>query len=243
MLPRTSLLVAIFCLALVGRAADEAAPLRIHLIGTGEYKPVESFTEYKKHLEEHYRVAVTTSFGKDGKSLPNLEQLRNADVMVIFIRRTNLPEEQISIIREHWEKGKPVVALRTASHGFQEADNITFGKVIGGDYKGPGSYTAPFKAVAAEGQQDHPILKGVGAINSKGPYGFGKLADEAVVLQIVESDKKVKAPASWVHTYKGGRTFYTFMGGPEDFQNEEFRRLLANAIFWTAQRDLDKFKR
>jgi type 1 glutamine amidotransferase len=230
-------------LALSSSAAAQQAPLKIHILGVGEYKPVASFTEYKKHLEQQYHVAVTTSFGKDGKSLPNLEQLRAADVMVIFIRRTNLPEDQVGIIRDHWEKGKPIVALRTASHGFQEADNVTFGKVIGGDYKGPGSYTAPFKAAPAEGQKDHPVLRGIGTISSRGAYNFGKLADTAVVLQVVDSDRKVKAPASWVNTYKGGRTFYTTMGGPEDFQDEGFRRLLANAIFWTAQRDPDKARR
>lgn len=225
--------------------ADEGGqqPLKIHLVGVGEYKPVESLTEYKKHLEERFQVQITTSFGKDGKSLPNLEQLRSADVMVLFVRRTDLPEEQIRIIREHWEKGKPIVALRTASHGFQPADNETFAKVIGGAYRGPGSYTAPFKAIVVDDQKDHPVLRGVGPFQSRGPYGFDKLADDAVVLQVVESDKKVKAPASWTHTYKGGRTFYTFMGSPEDFQDETFRRLLANAIFWTAQRDPEKLKK
>jgi len=33
------------------------------------------------------------------------------------------------------------------------------------------------------------------------------------------------------------------MGVPEDFQDENFRRLLTNAIFWTAQRDPEKMKR
>jgi hypothetical protein len=30
------------------------------------------------------------------------------------------------------------------------------------------------------------------------------------------------------------------MGVPEDFLDENFRRVLANAIFWTAQRDAEK---
>ena len=52
---------------------------------------------------------------------------------------------------------------------------------------------ASFKAVAAN---THPILRGVGPINSRGWYNSGKLADKTVVLQIAESDKKIKAPAT-----------------------------------------------
>lgn len=218
-------------------ARPEGAPLKIHLLGSGEYKPVESLTEYKKYLEARYRVEITTSFSKDNKSLPNLESLRKADVMVVFLRRMNLPEEQMAIIRDHWEKGKPVVAMRTASHAFQPADNEVWDKkVLGGGYTGYGN-SNPFKAIPAEGKGEHPILKGVEAITSHTYYNNNKLAESAIVLQIVESEKKNKPPVTWVNNYKDGRTFYTSMGVPEDFQNENFRRLLANAIFWTTRRD------
>lgn len=224
-------------------ASQQPAALKIHLIGVGEYEPAKSLAEFKKHLEQHYRVVCTASLGGNGKKLDNLEPLRSADLLFLFARRMDLPEEQMAVLRAHWEKGKPIVALRTASHAFQQADIDAFGKVLGGDYKGPGSYTAPFKAIAATAQKDHPVLRGVGPINSRGCYNFGKLADKTVVLQIVESDKKVKAPATWVHEYQGGRMFYSTMGAPEDFQNEPFRRLLVNAIFWTAQRDPDAMKK
>ena len=32
--------------------------------------------------------------------------------------------------------------------------------------------------------------------------------------------------------------FYTSFGGVEDFQNPTFQRLIVNALFWTAQRDV-----
>ena len=37
--------------------------------------------------------------------------------------------------------------------------------------------------------------------------------------------------------------FSTSMGTPEDFRNDDFRRLLVNAIFWTARRDPEKMKK
>jgi len=145
-------------------AAD--GPLKIHLIGVGGgYKPEVSLREFKKVLEERFRVECTASLGNNTKKLDNLDPLKSADVLVVFSHRLNLPEEQMAIIRDHWEKGKPIVALRTASHGFQAADNEVFDKkVLGGDYKGYGS--GPFKAIAAKDQAEHAILKGVEPISS-----------------------------------------------------------------------------
>jgi type 1 glutamine amidotransferase len=221
-----------------------ADALKVHMIGVGEYEPAKSLAEFKKHLEESYRIECTTSLGGNGKKLDNLAALKSADLLVIFARRMDLPEEQMAIIRAHWEKGKPIVAMRTASHAFQPDDNAIFDrKVLGGNYRGSGSYTAPFKAIAAAGKADHPILAGIKPITSRGYYGNDKLADDAVVLQVVESERKTPQPVTWVHTYKGGRTFYTSMGVPEDFKDENFRRLLTNAIFWTTQREPARMKR
>jgi type 1 glutamine amidotransferase len=243
---RRAALLAFAFLLLVTPIISAAEPLRIHMLGCGEYKPVQSLTAFKQYLEERYRVEITTSFSLEAsainkglKGLPDVEKLKTADVMLVFTRRLNLPEEQMKIIRGHWEAGKPIVAMRTASHAFQPADNEIFDQqVLGGSYSGAGSYTAPFTAIPAEGQAGHPILAGVEPITSRGYYGNRPLAKDSIVLQVNdEPERKTKRPVTWTHTYKGGRTFYTSMGVPEDFQIESFRRLLANAIFWTAQRE------
>ena len=43
-------------------------------------------------------------------------------------------------------------------------------------------------------------------------------------------------PITWVRAYKGARIFYTALGHQRDFSEESFRRLLVNALFWTAGR-------
>lgn len=202
---------------------SKTSPLRIHMIGTGEYQAAESLATFKKHLEATYRIEVTASLGKF-KSLPNVDELRLAELLVLFARRMNLPDEQMAVIRAHCEMGKALVALRNGSHAFQEADNDWLGKVLGARYAGPGSYTLPFTAVNNEAQKDHPVLRGVGSIASKGPYRFGPLDKSVIVLQFVDTNKNMR-PASWVHEYKGGRTFYTTMGQPEDFRDPSFRRM------------------
>lgn len=225
-------------------APSPGQPLRVHIIAAGEYSPIESMTAFKQHLEQNFRVQCTTSFGTENiaKHLDNLDQLKSADLLLLFARRMKLPEEQMAVIRDHWQQGKPTVGMRTACHAFQPMDNEVFDQqVLGGHYRGASDYTTPFTTAAADGQAEHPVLKGVGPIASRGYYGNGKLADDTLVLQVID-DARAK-PVSWVHTYKGGRTFYTSMGVPTDFQDENFRRLLVNAIFWTARREPEQMKK
>ena len=41
-------------------------------------------------------------------------------------------------------------------------------------------------------------------------------------------------PIAWTRNYKGGRIFYTSLGNVETFEQPDFRRMIANALYWTA---------
>jgi len=227
---RFILLFAVFALA----SFSDAAALKIHIIsGAKEYQSEASMKAFSAWMEKHYTVKFTASWGHDGiEKLPNLEALDQADLMFVFARRMKLVEPQMKLIRAHWEKGKPIVGVRTASHAFQNADNEVFDQqVMGGNYQGhfgngPVKVTNSYK---------HPVLKGVGKITSDKLYKTGPLAKGTTVLQQgdIGTDKHA---VSWVNTWEGGRTFYTSLGVPKDFENENFRRMLVNAIFWAVDR-------
>jgi type 1 glutamine amidotransferase len=240
-------LLSLMLMATSGRAQTDKA-LKIHVIAGGEYSPVPSMTDFKKHLEDNYRVACTTSFyagtGSPSK-LDNLESLAGADVLLLFARRMTLREDQMKLIRAHWEQGKPIVGIRTACHAFQKADNeIIDRKLFGGHYGVGASSNGGYKTAVAKGQENHPILKGIGEIKAaKYAYGNGPLAESVTVLQIVGRIKDMDFPVTWINTYKGGRYFYTSLGAPEDFQQDNFKRLVVNAILWIAQRDPEKMKK
>src|SRR5262245_18293706 len=94
-------------------------PLKIHIIAGGEYSPVPSMSDFKKHLEANVLVECTTSFYEGTRSpskLHNLDSLKSADLLVLFARRMSLREEQMKLIRAHREQGKPIVGVRTACH-------------------------------------------------------------------------------------------------------------------------------
>ncbi len=223
---------------------DPGSALTIHLISASrEYQSEPSLRKLQKVLESRYKVKCTASWGHDGiKELENLEALKSAELMVIFARRMKLTKQQMQIIREHWEQGKPIVGIRTAGHAFEKDDNEFFDrKVLGGHYAG--HYGGESVTVTnAEEAANHPVLQGVGSLTSSKLYKAGKLAPETLVLQVGKISK-AQHPVTIVHTYRGGRTFFTSLGVPSDFENKHFRRMLTNAIFWTTHRDAETMKR
>ncbi|MFP4057832.1 MAG: ThuA domain-containing protein [Candidatus Brocadiia bacterium] len=222
-------------------AGEAPKPLRAHMLsGSREYKSEASLATLRGHLESQYHVACTLSRGKDkGRELPGLEALDEADVLVVFCRRMRLPDDQLARIQAWCRAGKPVVGIRTASHAFQTW--LAFDKeVLGGDYKGHGGMEKAVRVLIEEEARDHPILAGVEEwTRACKMYHNPELAEDVAVLLSRES-KKGREPLAWARVYddaRDGRSFYTPMGLPPDFENPNFLRLLANAIFWTAKRE------
>ncbi|MEQ8784816.1 MAG: ThuA domain-containing protein [Pirellulaceae bacterium] len=240
------LVTAVSVVSMLGAGAPRciaAEPLKIHILsGSGEYKSEASLKAFLSVLEKHVDTTVTASWVKDGaKDLPGIKHLPEADLLIVFARRMKLPTEQMQVVRRHWESGKPVIGIRTASHAFGNEDNEVFDRrVLGGNYQGHFG-ADPVVVRAAEKANEHPVLEGVGPIVSRKLYKAGPLAEGAVVLQTGTIEAKdATHPVTWVHQYKGGRMFYTSLGVPEDFENEHFRQMLVNAVRWTTKREAVK---
>lgn len=218
--------------------------LHIHMIsGSKEYKSEPSLKAFSKYLEETYDVKCTASWGRDGKkqTLENLDQLDDADLLLLFSRRMKLPEEQTEKIKDWCEAGKPVLGIRTASHGIQtwlKLDKL----VLGGDYSGHGG-GEEVAVTVNEKARDHAILEGIEGWTRKGKmYRNPELAADVTVLLIGKGAKSGDTqPLAWCYEYKiekPGRSFYTGMGYAHDFDDARFKRLLVNAIEWTTKTEL-----
>ena len=57
--------------------SEPAPPLRIHMIGYGEYSPEQSLPELKQYLEERFRVECTMSLKLEKNRLDNLDPLKS----------------------------------------------------------------------------------------------------------------------------------------------------------------------
>lgn len=241
-----AVLAGLVLLALGGNVpADGAGPLAVSLVsGSLEYKSNESLAEFQKYLESKYNAKCSRAFiaGDDEKHLPGLENLETCDVMLLFTRRLRLSGDELERVKSYCRSGKPIVGLRTASHGIQtwlELDT----EVLGGNYQGHWRNDLETQVQIVPDAKDHPLLEGVAPFVSAGSLYKNKgLADDCRVLVRGTSPEGTE-PIAWTRDYKGGRIFYTSLGHPRDFQQESFRRLLANALFWAAGRDVEPAKR
>jgi len=239
---RIPFFAAIAAIIAAGWAAGAAeTPLKVHMIsGSKEYRSHESLARLREYLEKERIATCTISAGEDGgNTLPGIEAIDQADVLVVFCRRMKLPDDQLERIKKWCAAGKPVIGIRTASHAFQtwlEFDR----QVLGGDYRGHGG-SEQWKIAVEEKNSAHPVLAGVRPWERRGTiYNNPSPASDIVVLLTV-AGAKGSQPLAWARVYdakNNGRAFYTSAGYPEDFAEESFLRMLANAVLWTAGRNV-----
>ena len=155
--------------------------------GDEEYRSEETLTQLGKILAERhgFKCTVLYAIDKDGTinpvrtdNIPGLEALQSADLMVIFTRFRNLPDDQMKQIVDYVESGRPIIGLRTATHAFQLPESSTyaryswqsktwdagFGRQVLGEtwVSHHGNHgVESTRGVIAPNMQDHPILRGI----------------------------------------------------------------------------------
>ena len=201
-----------------------------------EYKAKETLPAFFKSPEVVAALGEAVKpvlINSDSTSdIPGLDALDDADLLVLYARRRTLPPEQIDRVRAYLAKGKPLVAIRTSSHAFENWPEFD-GEVLGCAYQGHHGNDGTTAVRPATGAETDPLLRGVGPFESRGSlYKSNPLSETAKPLLVGSWSDKPEEPAAWTNTYKGGRVFYTSLGHPDDFQSESFRRLLLNALLW-----------
>ncbi len=224
-------------------AEEGGKPLKVCILsGCNTYDSEASLAPFQEYLVRNFNVQCNRVVRTATDDLPGLEQLDNCDVAFVFIKRMQLKGEQLDRFKKYATSGRPIVAVRTASHAVQTW--LDFDReVLGGNYHSHhpvGPVTQIKVSVAAE---KHPILAGVelSKANDALYKNEGHAADIHVLLSGSIPGEPTEALA-WTRDYKGGRIFYTSLGAQDTFQNPAFRRMLANALFWTAGRDIEKKK-
>ncbi len=96
--------------------------------GDEEYRSEEALPQLAKILAKRHGFKCTVLFAIDPKdgtinptvtnNIPGLEALKTADLMVIFTRFRNLPDEQMKHVVDYVESGRPIIGMRTATHAF-----------------------------------------------------------------------------------------------------------------------------
>ncbi len=97
--------------------------------GDEEYRSEEALPMMARILSEYHGFQCTVLFALDPESgeinpdnqnnIPGLEKLKDADLMILFTRFRELPDEQMKYIDAYVKSGKPIVAMRTSTHAFK----------------------------------------------------------------------------------------------------------------------------
>ncbi len=195
-------------------------------------------------------------------SVPGLEYLDKADLVILFSRLISLSDGQLQHIYNYLDSGKPIIGIRTANHGFlgfdykKDGKRIDFGEhVFGGSFRNHhGRWQQDStRGIIVEENKNHPVLKGVkdiwGLTDVYRTYKEGgslpgdctPLVNGQPLMGRNQDDpinpKLIALPVAWVKTWTGNigktaRVFHTTMGSAEDYRNAGLRRLTVNAAYW-----------
>ena len=235
------------------RFKHDRRPHVVMLIGEREYETARSLPIFARdHLYKDMKVSYVTADQHDINFFPGIEVVRDADLLVVSVRRRTPPTAQLNVIREYVARGGPVVGIRTASHAFSLRGNKQppaghaawpgfDGEVFGGNYqghhgnKGDSDISTFVWATKHDGQSAHwPMLATTEAKTTSWLYKTSPLRPGANVLMMGRvADRLPHEPATWTYIHTGGgRSFYTSLGHPDDFQREEFQQLLRAGMVW-----------
>jgi hypothetical protein len=159
------------------------------IAGDDEYRSEELIPQLAKILAVHQGFKCTVLFAINKQTgeidpstldnIPGLEVLKDADMLVMFLRWRELPDEQMKLIMDYTNSGKPIMALRTSTHPFNYKvrkdspyakwtyngkdpkggyGRLVFGETWISHYGQHGKEST--RGVIAEGMENHPIVKG-----------------------------------------------------------------------------------
>lgn len=158
-----------------------------------EYRSEQSMPMMAKILSQHHGFDCTVLFGVNARGevdptmpvypekgkeaefkehhIPGLEHLASADLVIFFTRLLTLPPTEQQQIVDYIDSGKPLIALRTANHGFRgplpykiRGKQVRWGEdILGGSFM---NHHGRWHADSTRGFFDkehaqHPILTGV----------------------------------------------------------------------------------
>ena len=234
------------------RFIDDKRPRLVMVSAEDEYKTSDTLPAFAlKNLGRDYSVSSVFGGVKGEHQLQGLEQVASADALLISVRRRILRKDQLDLVRQFVAAGKPVIAVRTASHAFAPGKNekIADGcdawadfdsEVLGCHYNNHYGSSSKTQITLAATAKDNPLLAGIDApefASSSWLYKVAPLDPKCVPLLNGISGTHPPECVAWTFTRANGqRVFSTTLGHPDDFASPQFERLLLNGINWTLKK-------
>ncbi len=184
----------------------------VFVTGDEEYRSEDSMPQLAKILAVHHGFKCTVLFAVNKETgqidpltvdnIPGLEALGTADMMVLFLRFRELPDEQMKQIVDYTDSGRPIMGLRTSTHAFyyRKHKDSPYAKYSFRDNRFKGGYGRQVlgetwinhyghhqkestRGLVAQGMKNHPIVKGVEDIwGESDVYGITTLSGDSKPL-------------------------------------------------------------
>jgi len=199
----------------------------VFVTGDEEYRSEEGMPMLAKILAVHHGFKCTVLFAinpEDGMIDPNnssnvvgLEMLQDADMMVLFTRFREFPDDKMKYFVDFVNSGKPILGLRTSTHAFEykKNPNSKYAKYTWNSKEWPGGFgqqvlgdtwishhgnhgSESTRGIINSNFANHSILRGVD--NIWGPtdvYGIIHLPADTKVLvhgQVLQGMKPTDKP-------------------------------------------------
>lgn len=171
-----------------GRAGPATARHIVLISGDEEYRSEEALPQLAKILSFHHGFRTTVLFPIDPAdgtinpnrrdNIPGLAVLRGADLVILFTRFRDLPDEQMKHIVEYVESGRPIIGMRTATHAFDLKSSPTYARYSWRSKEWDGGFGRQVlgetwirhhgrhgqqstRGIVVKEHSDHPILRGI----------------------------------------------------------------------------------
>src|SRR5437588_11532353 len=111
----------VIMLAMAARAEELSKPHAVFIIGENEYHTWETLPEFaeKEIKPQGVKCSFVNASPNEGSTIfTNYSVIKDADLLVISVRRRTPPKEMLDLIRAHLNAGKALVGIRTASHAW-----------------------------------------------------------------------------------------------------------------------------
>jgi len=243
-IPASCILIIVTFVGFATFAADRDAKLNVLVITGGhgfEEQPFfKMFTDNKDITFTHAEHAKTSATAYERSDLLNY------DVVVLYDLAKEITENQKEKVLSLFEKGIGLVVLHHALVSYPnwpQFERIRGGRYVEPDPDKPGTVTekvgwkhdeeVPVVIVAT----NHPVTAGLKDFMIHDEIYWGYRVSKDVTPLITTTHPKSGKPLGWCRTEGKSRVVYLQLGhGPEAFNNENYRRLVAQSIRWTAQR-------
>jgi len=241
---RSCLIIFITLMAVSHAMAESGNKLKVLVVTGGHGFEKEPF--FKMFADNPEISFTAAAHSKTNASVYERQDLFNYDTVVLYDMPREITDAQKARFLSLFDKGIGLVVLHHALVSYQSWPE--YEQIIGGRYQEPDP-NKPGRVTEQIGWQhdvevpvvivatNHPVTAGLKdfTIHDEIYWGFRVGAD--VTPLITTTHPKSGKRLAWIRTQGKSRVVFVQLGhGKEAFANENYRKLVAQSIHWTANK-------